>query len=49
MQEGFCANNGKSCNESIYYIADTINAGYCEAEENLRFTIFITVRARTVC
>lgn len=26
LQEGFCANNGKSCNESIYYIADTINA-----------------------
>ena len=35
LQEGFCANNGKSCNESIYYIyCGHDQRGHCEAEEN---------------
>lgn len=33
LQEGFCANNGKSCNESIYYIADTINAAIAKRKK----------------
>ena len=48
LQEGFCANNGKSCNESIT-ILQTRSTRLLRSGRKLRFTIFITVRARTVC
>ena len=33
MQEGFCANTGKSCMESISYIADTSTADFAKRKK----------------
>ena len=33
LREGFCADSGKSCNESIYYISDTINSAIAKGKK----------------